>query len=555
MLNSHFLNYGFVIISEEHLFFFRLPHCIGIMLSLFQRRFSFPNRLLSRGFRSTKRYYGTMEASVNKDNIYIVHGKKQEYEINVGLEIHAQITSHTKLFSPASTSFGDVPNSQVSIIDAALPGTLPIINEACVDQAIKTGLAIKGTINPYSNFDRKHYFYCDMPTGYQITQYYHPIVENGELNINLPDNSVRTVKIERIQLETDSGKSLHDQHPTLTYVDLNRAGSALMEIISEPNIRSPSEAGAFVKKLQYLLRHIGACDGNMEEGSLRCDVNVSVKPIGSQKMGNRCEVKNINSIKAIMRAIEFEANRHVEIIESGGTIEQETRFYEPTKKTTLPGRRKEDAVDYRFFPEPDLPQLYVDEVRIQKVASTLPELPDEVRNRLISHYGLDSYDADVLSSHLGSVQYFEDVTKGRDPIEVSKWITNDIFGRLNEKDIDIHSSPVSSVELGELLDLIQNGTISKRIAKDILDMKFEGETKSPAMIVKEKGLNQVSDENKLEAMCIEVLKNHPKEIEEYKNGRDRRMKHFVGLVMKETKGKASGPMVTEIFERLIKELY
>lgn len=469
----------------------------------------------------------------------------------IGLEIHAQIKAATKLFSPAATSFGEAPNTSVSIIDAAVPGTLPIINQECVDQAIRSGLAINGKVNLHSMFDRKHYFYCDLPSGYQITQYQHPIVSGGQLEIPLPDHSTKKVAIERIQLETDSGKSLHDQHASLTFVDLNRVGSALMEIVSEPDMASPVEAGNFVKKLQLLLKHIDTCDGNMEEGSLRCDANVSVQPIDSPLRGTRCEIKNLNTIKGVMRAIEFEAHRHVAMLESGGRITQQTRFYDPSSRSTSVGRKKEDEVDYRFFPEPDLPHLILTQDHVNKISSTMPELPDVVHARLLTQYLLSPYDADVLSNHNGAAAYFESVAKGREPKEVAAWIINEIFAFL--KGTSILESPVTAHDLGELLDLIKQGTISGRIAKDIIEYKFGGDKRRPTEIVKALGLTQVSEVSELEKMCKEVVAASPNEVAQVKAGKERVMKHFVGEIMKRTKGKAAGPIVTELFKKLITE--
>jgi aspartyl-tRNA(Asn)/glutamyl-tRNA(Gln) amidotransferase subunit B len=482
---------------------------------------------------------------------YYIKGKTGLWKLVIGLEIHAQIKAATKLFSPAATSFGESPNSSVSIIDAAIPGTLPIINQECVDQAIRSGLAIHGKINLHSMFDRKHYFYCDLPSGYQITQYQHPVVSGGHLDISLPDHTMKSVAIERIQLETDSGKSLHDQHAHFTFVDLNRVGSALMEIVSMPDMSSPIEAGNFVKKLQHLLKHINTCDGNMEEGSLRCDANVSVQPIDSEQWGTRCEIKNLNTIKGVMRAIEFEAHRHVAVLESGGVITQQTRFYDPSQRSTSIGRKKEDELDYRFFPEPDLPHLIFDQVHVDEIAAKMPELPDQVLHRLLTQYHLTPYDADVISNHTGASIYFEKVAQGRDPKEVASWIMNEIFAHL--KGSSITDCPVSAPELGELLDLIKKGTISGRIAKDIITFKFEGDKRKPSEIVDAMGLKQVSEVSDLELMCKEIIDASPNEVEQLKAGRDRVMKHFVGEIMKRTKGKAAGPVVTDIFKRLILE--
>lgn len=527
----------------------------SLMHSLQKRRYCAVTSMerVSNGLKSEEvRELGKMD-STSTPSVpgYYIQGKTGLWKLVIGLEIHAQIKAATKLFSPAATSFGESPNSSVSIIDAAIPGTLPIINQECVDQAIRSGLAIHGQINLHSMFDRKHYFYCDLPSGYQITQYQHPVVSGGNLVISLPDHTTKSVAIERIQLETDSGKSLHDQHAHYTFVDLNRVGSALMEIVSMPDMSSPIEAGNFVKKLQHLLKHIGTCDGNMEEGSLRCDANVSVQRIDSDQWGTRCEIKNLNTIKGIMRAIEFEAHRHVALLEAGGTITQQTRFYDPASRSTSVGRKKEDELDYRFFPEPDLPHLILQQSHVDEIAKSMPELPDQVLHRLLNSYHLTPYDADVISNHAGASQYFEAVAKGRDPKEVAGWIMNEIFAHL--KTSTIVDCPVSAEELGEILDLIHNKTISGRIAKDIIAFKFEGDKRKPSEIVNAMGLKQVTEVSDLEKMCREVIAASPNEVEQLKAGRDRVMKHFVGEIMKKTKGKAAGPIVTDIFKKLIFE--
>jgi aspartyl-tRNA(Asn)/glutamyl-tRNA(Gln) amidotransferase subunit B len=481
-----------------------------------------------------------------------ITGKTGEWEIVVGLEIHAQIQAQTKLFSNAPTSYGKTPNSQVALVDAALPGSLPVINRFCIEQAMKTGLAIRGKINTWSAFDRKHYFYCDMPTGYQITQYYTPIVSGGRVVLNKSDNTSKEVRIERIQLETDSGKSLHDQHPTMTYVDLNRAGSGLMEIVTFPDISSPLEASQFVKKVQFLLQHIGTCDGNMEEGSLRVDANVSVRRKGTTEKGTRCEIKNLNSIQSLIRAIDYEAHRQVELLESGSRVGQETRWFDPTKRETFTGRKKEDDVDYRYFPEPDLPPLTVEDALVEEIASKLPELPDEIERKLLKEYNLSAYEADVLANHYGAYVYFKEAVAGRDPAQVANWITNDLFGHLNDRGLELSQSPMTAAQLGQLLDLLSTGKISGRIAKELVEYKFtEGDKRDPAEIVQEKGWYQMTDTTALKKMCEEIVAKSPEIVAEIKAGRTRKVQSLVGQVMKQTGGKAPGPLVTGIFSELI----
>lgn len=482
-----------------------------------------------------------------------IQGKSGDWEIVVGLEIHAQIQAQTKLFSDAPTSYGEAPNTQVSLVDAALPGTLPVINEFCIEQAMKTGMAIRGTVNKWSAFDRKHYFYCDMPNGYQITQYYSPIVSGGRVVLNRVDGTSKEVRIERIQLETDSGKSLHDQHPSLTYVDLNRAGSGLMEIVTFPDISSPLEASQFVKKVQFLLQHIGTCDGNMEEGSLRVDANVSVRRKGTEAKGTRCEIKNLNSIQSLIRGIDYEAHRQVELLENGQHVAQETRFFDPVKRETLTGRKKEDDLDYRYFPEPDLPPLTIQDAQVEAVALKLPVLPEEIETKLLKQYNLSPYEADVLANHVGAFAFFSEAAEGRDAAQVANWITNDIFGHLNDRALSLKDSPLSSRQLGQLLDLQSSGKISGRTAKDVVQLKFsESDMRDPLAIVDEKGWHQLNDADNLRKMCREVVDACPPEtIAEIKAGKTRKIQGLVGQIMKQTSGKAPGPLVNAMIADMI----
>ncbi len=477
----------------------------------------------------------------------LVKGQTGEWEVVIGLETHAQVTSKSKLFSAAATDFGAEPNTQVSFVDAGFPGMLPVINRRCVEQAVKTGLGINGTINPVSVFDRKNYFYADLPAGYQISQYSRPVVSGGHLYLDMPDGSSRRIGITRLHLEQDAGKSLHDQHPSLSYIDLNRSGVALMEIVSEPDLRSAEEAGLYIKKLRSILRYLGTCDGNMEEGSLRCDCNVSVRRPGAE-FGTRTETKNVNSIRYVMQAIEYEARRQVEVIEAGGQIRQETRLFDPGKGETRPMRSKEHAHDYRYFPDPDLLPLELDPAWIETVRRQLPELPDEKKARFVAEFKLSPYDAGVLVAEQESADYFERVAKGRDAKLASNWVTTELFGVLNRRGAGIADSPVTADALGGLIDLIADGTISGRIAKEVFEAMVET-GKAAADIVKEKGLLQISDLGELEAATDGVLHSNPVKVAEYRSGKEKLFGFFVGQVMKATGGKANPGKVNEILKK------
>ncbi|KAA0685524.1 Asp-tRNA(Asn)/Glu-tRNA(Gln) amidotransferase subunit GatB [Azospirillum brasilense] len=479
-----------------------------------------------------------------------IQGETGDWEIVIGLEVHAQVISNAKLFSGAATAFGAEPNSQVSFVDAAFPGMLPVINERCIEQAVRTGLGLKAQINLHSVFDRKNYFYADLPQGYQISQYLQPIVGKGEIVLDLPDGSSRTVGVTRLHLEQDAGKSLHDQHPAKTYIDLNRSGVALMEIVSEPDMRTAEEAGAYVRKLRSILRYLGTCDGNMEEGSMRCDVNVSVRKPGAP-FGTRCEIKNVNSIRFVMQAIEYEARRQIEIIEEGGKIDQETRLWDTTKFVTRSMRSKEEAHDYRYFPDPDLLPLELDPDWVEDIKKTLPELPDDKKARFISEYKLSPYDANVLVSEKARADFYEAVAKGRDPKLAANWVTGELFGYLNKAGKEIEESPVSAENLGGLIDLIADNTISGRIAKEVFEAMFETGEK-PADIVEKKGLRQVTDTGAIESSIDAVLAANADKVAEFRSGKDKLFGFFVGQVMKATQGKANPALVNEILMTKLK---
>ncbi|MCA0303965.1 MAG: Asp-tRNA(Asn)/Glu-tRNA(Gln) amidotransferase subunit GatB [Proteobacteria bacterium] len=478
----------------------------------------------------------------------LLKGETGDWEIVLGLEVHAQVISDAKLFSGAPTAFGAAPNTQVSLVDAAMPGMLPVINARCVEQAVRTGLGLNAKINLRSVFDRKNYFYADLPQGYQISQFKDPIVGEGEVEIDLPDGKTRTIGIERLHLEQDAGKSLHDQHPSQTYVDLNRSGVALMEIVSKPDMRSADEAAAYLAKLRAIVRYLGTCDGNMDEGSMRCDVNVSVRrPDGP--LGTRCEIKNVNSIRYVKQAIEVEARRQVEIIEGGGKIVQETRLFDPGRGETRSLRSKEDAHDYRYFPDPDLLPLVLTQDFVDGIRSTLPELPDARKNRYIKEFGLSAYDAGVLIAEKETAEYFETVAKGRDAKQAVNWVTGDLFGMLNRRGLSIGESPVSAANLGKLLDLIADGTISGRIAKDLF-VAMEETGKDPATLVEEKGLKQVSDTGAIEAAIKAVIDGNPGQVAAYK-AKPTLFGWFVGQVMKSTGGKANPKVVNELLKKAL----
>jgi aspartyl-tRNA(Asn)/glutamyl-tRNA(Gln) amidotransferase subunit B len=477
------------------------------------------------------------------DEKNLIEGRTGKWEVILGLEVHAQVISEAKLFSGAATAFGAEPNSQVSLVDAAFPGMLPVINKRCVEQAVRTGLGLKAEINLKSVFDRKNYFYADLPAGYQISQYTQPIVGKGTITLDMPEGVKRHVGITRLHLEQDAGKSLHDQHPTKSYIDLNRSGIALMEIVSEPDMRSSEEAAAYLKKLRSILRYLGTCDGNMEEGSMRCDVNVSVRKPGGE-LGTRCEIKNVNSIRYVQQAIEYEARRQIEIIEDGGTIRQETRLYDPNKGETRSMRSKEHAHDYRYFPDPDLLPLVLDPKWVSEIKATLPELPDEKRARFSSDYGLSDYDAGVLVSEKETGAFFEAVAKGRDAKLAANWVMGDLAGLLNKAGKGITDSPISAEALGGLIDLITDNTISGRIAKDVFAEMFE--TGKPAkQIVEEKGLRQVTDTGAIDAAIDDIMTKNADKVAEYRGGKDKLLGFFVGQVMKATGGKANPALLNE----------
>ncbi len=481
---------------------------------------------------------------------YRIQGETGAWELIVGLEVHAQVVSKSKLFSGAATAFGAEPNAQVSLVDAAMPGMLPVINRECVDQAVRTGLALEARINEVSVFDRKNYFYADLPQGYQISQYLQPIVGEGVVHLDLEDGRTRAVGIERLHLEQDAGKSLHDQHPSKSFIDLNRSGVALMEIVSKPDLRSPEETAAYIKKLRSILRYIGTCDGNMQEGSMRCDVNVSVrKPDGP--LGTRCEIKNVNSIRFVQQAIEYEARRQIEILEAGGSIDQETRLFDANRGETRSMRSKEEAHDYRYFPDPDLLPLVLDPARIAELKAALPELPDARKARFMGEYGLSPYDAATLTEERATADWYEAVVNGgggrRDPKIAANWVTSELFGALNKAGLDLAGSPVSAAALGGLMDLLGDGTISGRIAKDVFAEMFET-GKDAAAIVEAKGLRQVSDTGAIEAIVDAVLAEYQDKVAEYRSGKDKLFGFFVGQTMKRSGGKANPGMVNELLK-------
>ena len=467
------------------------------------------------------------------------------WELVIGIEIHAQVKSNSKLFSSSSTDFGSGPNSQVSLVDAAMPGMLPVINKFCVEQAVRSGIGLNAKINNKSIFDRKNYFYQDLPQGYQISQFKDPIVGNGFIDIVLDDQTKR-IGIERLHLEQDAGKSLHDQDPNLTFVDLNRSGIALMEIVSNPDMSSADEAVEYIKKVRSILRYLDTCDGNMEQGSLRADVNVSVNKPGDE-LGTRCEIKNLNSFKYIHSAIIYEAKRQIKLIESGESINQETRLYNIDTGETRSMRSKEDAHDYRYFPDPDLLPLEIEDKWIEKIKSTIPELPDQKKNRFIKDYNLSEYDAGVIVSDKATSDYYEKVVKNRSPKLVTTWVTSELFSILNKKNLTIDESPVSHDKLGELIDNIESGKVSNRLAKDIFEEMCET-GKSPSDIISEKGLSQISDEGELEKLVNDVLLANPENVKKYKNGKDKLFGFFVGEAMKLSKGKANPKLLNELLK-------
>ncbi|WP_130730906.1 Asp-tRNA(Asn)/Glu-tRNA(Gln) amidotransferase subunit GatB [Komagataeibacter xylinus] len=480
---------------------------------------------------------------------YTIEGKTGAWEIVVGLEVHAQVISHSKLFSGASASYGGEPNTHVSLVDAGFPGMLPVLNQECVAQAIRTGLGLRARINLESRFDRKNYFYADLPTGYQISQFTHPIVGEGTVEIELADGTVRHIGITRLHMEQDAGKSMHDQDPARSFIDLNRAGVALMEIVSEPDIRCPEEAGAYLRKLRQILRYLGTCDGNMEEGSMRADVNVSVRKAG-EPFRTRCEIKNVNSIRYVMHAIEVEATRQIEVWEDGGEVDQETRLFDPSRNETRSLRSKEDAHDYRYFPDPDLLPLVVEQEWVDALERGLPELPDDKRDRFVKEYGIPRYDASVLVAEQAIADYYEEVAKGRDARLAANWVTGDLFGALNRTGRTITDSPISAAALGGMLDLVSDKTINGKIAKEVFeDMLETGD--SAAAIVERKGLKQVTDTGAIDAAVADVMARNADKVEEYRGGKDRLFGFFVGQVMKAMAGKANPAMVNEALKKVL----
>ena len=478
--------------------------------------------------------------------MYIIEGRAGNWEVVIGLEVHAQVSSNAKLFSGSATEFGAEPNSQVSFVDAAMPGMLPVLNEFCVEQAVKTGLGLNAKINLLSAFDRKNYFYPDLPQGYQISQFYHPIVGEGSLSINV-DNVERKVRIERIHLEQDAGKSIHDQSPDSSFVDLNRCGIALMEVVSAPDMRSPKEAAEYVKKLRSILRYLGTCDGDMEKGSMRCDANVSVRKVGDSKLNNRCELKNINSMRYIVKAIEYEAQRQVDIYEEGGEVAQETRLFDTETGETRAMRSKEDARDYRYFPDPDLMPLVITQEYIEKIRSNLPELPEQKQLRYVNELKLSSYDAEILTNEKEIAQYFEETIKNCDPKMAANWISAELFGRLNKAGISLSDCKVTPAKLSGLLKLISDDVISGKIAKDVFDIMFEN-GEDAAKIVEDQGLQQVTNLVEIEAVIAQVIKENPDKVAEYKSGKDKLFGFFVGQVMKLSGGKANPAIVNDLLK-------
>jgi aspartyl-tRNA(Asn)/glutamyl-tRNA(Gln) amidotransferase subunit B len=479
----------------------------------------------------------------------LIEGKTGTWEIVIGLEVHAQVISEAKLFSGAATAFGAEPNTQVSFVDAAFPGMLPVINRKCVEQAVRTGFGINGTVNEVSIFDRKNYFYADLPAGYQISQYTRPIVSNGRLTVELEDGTTKEIGITRLHIEQDAGKSLHDQHATKTYVDLNRAGVALMEIVSEPDLRSPEEAGAYLRKLRSILRYLGTCDGNMEEGSMRCDANVSVRKHGAKEFGTRCEIKNVNSIRFVMQAIEYEARRQVELVESGGTVVQETRLFDSGKGVTRSMRSKEHAHDYRYFPDPDLLPLVLDPKWVSEIKVGMPELPDAKRQRFIRDFKLSEKDAGILVAEKENAAFFEEVAQGRrDPKLAANWVVGELFAMLNRQGKGVAQSPVPAKSLAGLLDLIENNTISGRIAKDVFALMVET-GRDAATIVEEKGLKQVTDTGAIDAAIDKVIAENGAKVSDYRSGKQAIFGWFVGQVMKATQGKANPALVNELLKK------
>jgi aspartyl-tRNA(Asn)/glutamyl-tRNA(Gln) amidotransferase subunit B len=477
----------------------------------------------------------------------LFQGKTGAWEVVIGLEVHAQVVSEAKLFSGAATAFGAEPNSQVSTVDAAMPGMLPVLNRFCIEQAVRTGLGLKARINEVSVFERKNYFYPDLPQGYQISQYLEPIVGNGTVVLDLEDGTTREVGIERLHLEQDAGKSLHDQHPSLSYIDLNRSGVALMEIVSKPDLRSAGEAGAYLRKLRSILRYLGTCDGNMQEGSMRCDINVSVRRPGAA-LGTRTETKNLNSIRFVEQAIEHEARRQIAVLEDGGEIVQDTLLFDSAKGTTRPMRSKEEAHDYRYFPDPDLLPVELDPAWIEEIRAGLPELPDAKKDRFVEDYGLSAYDAGILVGERETADFFEAVAKGRDAKLAANWMTGEFFGALNRSGLELAETPVDAAGLGGLIDLIADNTISGRIAKEVFEEMWES-GRSAAEIVEQRGLKQITDEGAIETIVAEIVASSPAQVEQFRSGNEKIIGWFVGQAMKATEGKANPALVNQLLRK------
>ncbi len=481
----------------------------------------------------------------------IIEGKTASWEVICGLEIHCQIISKSKMFSGASTHYGSDANENVSFVDAGMPGMLPTLNERCVYQAVKTGLGLNAKINKYSEFARKNYFYADLPQGYQISQFKYPIVGEGHVTVDLSDGTTKDIGIERLHIEQDAGKSIHDMAPDKSFIDLNRAGVGLMEIVTKPDFRSPEEAGAFLRKLRSIVRYLGTCDGNMDEGSMRCDVNVSVRKVGEEGFRTRCEMKNVNSVKFVMQAIENEAKRHVEVYENGGNIEQETRQFDPSTGLTKVMRKKEFAHDYRYFPEPDLLPLILDDDFIAKVKADMVELPDAKRARFVNELGLTAYDAAVICENKETADFFEKAAHGHDAKKVANWLMGDFFAMLNEKKVELKDSPVSAENLGKLVELITSNVINGKTAKDVFVIMTETGG-DPEKIVEEKGLKQVTDKGAIEAIVDEVIASAPDNVAAYKAGKNNLLGWFVGQVMKKSQGKANPAIVNKMIAEKLK---
>ncbi len=480
----------------------------------------------------------------------LTKGETGEWETVIGMEVHAQVIAKSKLFSGSATTFGAEPNAQVSLVDAAMPGMLPVLNEHVVEQAVRTGLGINAKINLHSVFARKNYFYADLPQGYQISQFEDPIVGTGTIEIDLPDGTIKEIGVTRLHLEQDAGKSLHDQHPTKSYVDLNRSGCALMEIVSEPDIRGPEEATAYLSKLRMILRYLGTCDGNMDEGSMRADVNISVRKPGDE-LGTRAEIKNVNSVKAVQQCIDYEVRRQIDLIEEGGTVKQETRLWDPAKMETRSMRSKEDAHDYRYFPDPDLLPLEIKHEWVEEIKQTLPELPDQKKHRFMKSYDLSAYDSSVLISERARADFFETAAKGRNAKLTANWVINELLGGLNKENKNIKDSPIKAEQLGGLIELISDNTISGKIAKDVFATMYET-GQDAAAIVEEKGLKQVTDTGAIEKIIDEVIAENPDNVAAYQGGKDKLFGFFVGQVMKKSQGKANPAAVNELLKKKLK---